>query len=349
MNIDIWNKDLERVLIIDDYYSLVWIEKYAEVGEFTLELPIKYQNSILEPGYYVTIKDSDRFMVIEDLNPVVDEEFGSKYILKGGSGETILNWRVTTSTLHLEGSVNTFIWNVVTDNMIAPTILARMVPNLVCRDSSEITYTLENIYDPDSLYNIVKNICDVLGLGFCIEFDKINTFTFFIYEGLNRSYSQTENSYVVFSKEYDNLLSSDFVLKTSDSKNSAFVVSDDSVISSFFTHYGDESLGVDRKELVVDATDVDRNIEGGGTLSNSQYTQVLTNKAQKELEEKRQKGIFDGEVSINTPYEYKTDFNIGDIVQCNFENGNKSARIVEYIIILDEQGITSNIAFDFDI
>ena len=72
--------------------------------------------------------------------------------------------------------------------------------------------------------------------------------------------------------------------------------------------------GLDRKELYVDARDLQSTIDET-TLTTEQYNNLLTTRGNEKLSEKQAILLLDGDVNINSElYKYGTDYNLGDKV-----------------------------------
>jgi hypothetical protein len=92
--IHVLDTSLDVIGILEDYYSLTWAERYAEVGDFELELPIEHtENSIIDFGNFLYVKNSEALMIIEDIKPSIGEE-QSRLVVRGQSAESFLKRRV---------------------------------------------------------------------------------------------------------------------------------------------------------------------------------------------------------------------------------------------------------------
>ena len=74
MIVHVFNETLEVIGIIEDYYSLIWTERYYECGDFELEVPITYDGSpLIEFGNFLAIASSEMLMLIEYMKPSTSE------------------------------------------------------------------------------------------------------------------------------------------------------------------------------------------------------------------------------------------------------------------------------------
>jgi hypothetical protein len=69
---EVWilNESLDTIGVLDDYYSLLWVERYDQHSDFILELPLYHiDNEVLDIGCFLVIENSDFVMRIDVLNP----------------------------------------------------------------------------------------------------------------------------------------------------------------------------------------------------------------------------------------------------------------------------------------
>lgn len=94
MEVYILDRELKPVGIIDYFTSFIWTERYSDVGDFEMYLPVSEETlSILKQDNYVKIKDSEVLMVIEDLS--ITTEYNTNYItVKGRDVSSILDRRI---------------------------------------------------------------------------------------------------------------------------------------------------------------------------------------------------------------------------------------------------------------
>lgn len=84
--------------IVMDAMSLVWIERYNDIGDFVCRVPYKYHYyEIFKIMNLISVDESDRVMVIENIELGTDD--GSAYLeVSGRSFEKVLGDRVTVSS-----------------------------------------------------------------------------------------------------------------------------------------------------------------------------------------------------------------------------------------------------------
>lgn len=99
----------EVIAIIEDYESLVWTERFQDVGDFELTLPLNQNNvELLKPGRWLEIAPSMRIMVVEIQRMYRDSDGSTKLKVEGKSLEnhmakTILGMGSKTSGIKKPG------------------------------------------------------------------------------------------------------------------------------------------------------------------------------------------------------------------------------------------------------
>lgn len=340
MYLYIYDSSFVNIALIDHYQSLIWTDRYSEPGDF--ELTINYDPSLLsiiKRNYYCRIDYSDRCMVIEKIELTYEEDEPPTMIVTGRSVECILERRVVTekvsfSSANLQNSVHALL----NTNIISPTDMDRQIPNFIFSESEDpaITdLTITESYNGEDLLSIISGICNNAGIGFKIAVVDDAYFVFVLYSGVNRSYSQSVNNYVVFSPLYDNLKSSSYYVSNEDYRNVMYVsINEDGFYCVSLSNEGYPS-GLSRYECHEDVSNMVKN--KSAKISES----AVISKARKKMKKDHPvKVCFEGDVIPNVLYEYITDYYTGDIVQFQDAYGNQQAlRIGEMVISCDENGL----------
>lgn len=279
--------DLEIIGLIEDYYSLVWTEKYNEFGEFELELPIEYdENPLVAFNNFLYIKSSERLMIIEDIKPATGED-KTFLLVKGRSAESLLFRRVLILPKNVSGTAKDTLYSLIEENftnatnpnrnisIIRPTFPAP-APGLSYNDQ----------LDSQVIYDIVEKVCKASNLGFKFVKEPWQDpegggdppdpgtrrfeLVFYVYEGEDRSFGQVDNSYVIFSDNFDNVVSSSFylsekgkiniILVSTDLRDKYGEEEDSDTLDNVFVWYDSEPSGINRYETVL-KTQIDRTIE----------------------------------------------------------------------------------------
>ena len=147
----------------------------------------------------------------------------------------------------------------------------------------------------------------------------------------------------MFSAEFDNLISSAYVLDTGQFRNVALVAGEGEGKARRRTVVG-EASGLERYELYVDARDVSSN---EGTISEQDYMAQLYGRGVEKLGESAAGETFEGEVDNTNMYICGRDYFLGDIVTVKNKYGIiGNARVVEMIECWDDSGYSAVPTFE---
>lgn len=343
MELFVLNAVFEYIAVIDTYESMIWTDRYNAYGDF--EIYFAMDESLLEyikEDYYLWLKESDHSMIIEDIKIDADTEEGNRLIVTGRSLESILERRIIWGQRVFSGNLQNAIQMMLNENIISPSVADRKIANFVfvpSTDSKITSLTIDNQYTGDDLYTVIKGLCEENNIGFKIVLTDDNQFAFSLYAGADRSYDQTENPYVVFSPNFENIINSNYFSSKAGYRNVTLVAGEGEGASRKTTVVGSAS-GLDRRELFTDARDISSDTEDG-TLSDAEYIAQLRTKGLKNLADHMITTAFEGEVEVTRLFKYGEDFFIGDIVQIANEYGNEnSAYISELIISNSDEGLS---------
>lgn len=333
MDIYIMNKEFKKLGVIEDA-SVIWTTRYYDVGDFEIYVGTtqKYIDW-LQSGNYVERLDDDKIGIIEDIKITYDAE-GTEYLTATGRfAESILERRIVWQQTQLSGTVENGLRNLINSNIINPINEDRKISIIELGPLKGYTERLDAQYTGDNLLEINKKVSLANQIGFKFNFNN-SKFSYELYKGIDRSYNQTKNPFVVFSDKYDNLLTSEYELNTSNLKNVALVAGEGEGTARKTLVVGN-GTGLNRYEIFVDARNLSTN---SGEISTSEYNNALNEKGLESIVTITQ--AFSGEVDLNLNYTYKKDFFLGDIV--TIENSKWgifiNSRIIEIIESEDENG-----------
>lgn len=337
---------LTPIGMIDDYYSLIWAERYSEAGDFELELPIKYQSDpLITFGNFLYTNISDKPMLIEDIKPMFGEDKIS-LLVSGESAESMLKRRIVEGVQNIAGRSEIMIYDLIRFHITEPEDTDREISLFKTDFPAMLTTPVYNDqFENQTLYEITKVICRNTGLGFkIIIYD--GELVFLIYEGLDHSDEQSENDLVVFSETFDNVISSSYYSSERDKVTVVLVVTDDSVYPSVYVWAAgaSEPTGSDRHEIVLETT-IDRDVEDP-PLTDAEVLSIILQKG-RELINEVPVGIFEGNFNIQGSFKYGVDFFMGDLVQCILSGKEVKARVIEVVHSYSAEGRKAYVAMDF--
>lgn len=273
MQATIMDKYYNPVRIIDAFGSLIWSDTYIGYGDFELVFTMD-ENALayIEEGNYVSIKESDRYMIIEKIEILTSFQEGIRCLLSGRSLESLLTRRIIREELLVNGGVQLSIVQILNANVISPTNANRGIPGFMMNLSNDYAITSQTTQMKfeagTNVYDAVSKICEERHLGFKVLPSNNGQFVFELYAGRNLSYDQNKNPWIVFSSRNENLEESDMAINTTDLKNCVeidFRTKKSAVDPNFDPEndedtdvvipmvVGDDKKGLDRREIYIES------------------------------------------------------------------------------------------------
>lgn len=343
MTINVLNENFEKIAVVDSFTSLMWCKRYDEIGALDIQIGASAETlSIFKKHYYITRDDDDIIFRIEARELDTTEEGEDILIIGAVDCKAILNQRIIWDQVNWgTGTVEDFIRYLVLYNVVNVPF-ARKILNFEMQPKKGFTETIEQQVTYDQLGDKITEICKAYGYGWRILFFN-NKFHFDLYKGVDHSIDQNENVRLIFSPEYENLISSKYNEDVSEFKNVALVAGEGEGKDRKKRTIGN-ATGLDRFELFVDASGISSNTEEGDLVD---YYQALISEGKEKLAEHTATRSFEGEVDSNA-YKYKEDYDVGDIVTVKNQYGiTSNARITEVIETWDNEGYTVEPKFEY--
>lgn len=349
MEVYILDEQLRRIEVVDDFESLIWTERWAEIGDFELHLhSTSRSRKLFADGTKLATNTSYYVMVVESSESKTDDQGLMMLTVKGRSLEKILEdrivrwngdpygaqtWTITDTPANI---ARTMFKNVCVDGNIHYTdVIPYIQPGSLFPASTipEPATIITVDQPPDILYNPIKGLCDRYSLGFRLirNFDKSELY-FDIYTGDDRTSKQNVFEPVVFSQDLENLQNVTQFRSSQATKNVAYVLSPNYFFRTIFADGIHTDLaGFDRRIALVIADDV--------TDGTPNYEQVLFDRGKEELAKYRDIYAFDGEIDQRSNHKYGLTYNLGDLVELRDEDDITSPRLVtEQIFAQDREG-----------
>lgn len=353
----------EIIGIIDTAKSIIWHVQYYDTGDFEIYAPCNnFTVNLLVAGNYVSRPNEKHVGIIENVEYIFNTFDGRMIVATGRMCKSILDRRIiyrlsgySVSPTILSGNVETAARTVVNDNAISCSFdTARNMSVLVLGahsgstkiivDSGGNPTTKQVTYN--NLMSWTNEFLREYEIGSYIGIDDNLKLSYCCFEGVDRSIDNIDgNDPVIFSQQFDNLLSSDYVYGEEKYKNMALVGGEGEGTTRFCSVLIPSLTGFERREKFIDASSSSKKYkdEHGDeqTLTDAEYNSQLQAIAAQDLAGTQITQKFDGEINLNNGvYKYKTNFDLGDIVtiQDNEIGLYTNTRILEIIETQDDNG-----------
>lgn len=357
MELKVLNSAFQIVDTIDAFESLIWRDAYIGAGDF--ELVAAPGTGILDKVSdfpYLFLAESDHIMMVEEISINSDSTSTDKVTVKGRSVEGILDQRIVESETTITGNLQNGIKSLLDSSVLIPTNTARKIDQILFEASNNSAITALSMNSPyygEIIYTIILTLCTTNNIGFGLFLNESGKLVFKLYAGLDRSYAQNANPYVIFSPENDNLLKSNYSVKKSGLKTVTKVIGkgdgNESVTSIVMVQAGAGS-GLGRKEMFTDASSITKK-ESTGTKTDAEYIADSDDRANAYVDQIKQKGTEDlaanivvetFEAELNPAgqlYDFNVHYFMGDIVQVEDAYGHAARyQVTEAIHSQDDDG-----------
>lgn len=367
MEIYILDALLRPIDVVDTFVSLIWTERFAEMGDFelvTLSTPANRKRFVADT--MLSIPDSKRIMRVKTIEEKNNEDTGPVLTIKGKDLVQATQERLVINVddfgegeVHPTYHINSWpkaaleffffsqcLWGDDGVEEVFPFIQAQTAPSLYPADTIPDPAPGGIIWEqkPDSLYNTIRDIADAYDLGFRLyKHPDLSALYFEAYTGSDRTSSQSTYPPVVFSNDMENLENTNEFTSYEEHFNVIRVmyihtVADVEVVDSVRVYEPGSNFvtggGFDRKVKGLVITSVPDDVPD--------LNAYLVQLGEEELAKSRTKTVFDGEVSEDGMYLYERDYFLGDLVEVRGDNGATAVmRVVEHIIKEDETGKSS--------
>lgn len=278
--VEIKNTDRVTVGIIDTANSIIWKSVYFGVGDFEIYARATLQSvRLLQKGFYVTRQDNDDVGIIEHVNFTFDMQNGYMVTATGQFAKSILGRRLiyklngnVNDTTILRGNVEIAVRQLVKDNAIqCPFDSRRDIPVLGLAGLNNLPYTIvdsagnaaQKQVTYQNLLTYTDSVLKEYGLASKLIYNNSNKMLLYsVYEGTDRSTDNTAgNEAIIFSVDYDNLVSSNYDNDETSYRNTALIGGAGEGLERFYTLLTDDSSGLQLREMFVDAASQHRTVK----------------------------------------------------------------------------------------
>lgn len=321
MELFVFDFNLNRLGIIDVYEKAEFEQHYEKDSHcfITVEGNPKHADLLLSEDVRVIVRSDDihRGYIVNVAE--YEDESKLKIAVVGISLGNMIGWRTIDGQQRFTGTIEDVIKGFVNLNCVNPVNPKRKIPNLVIGANTGITDVAEVVYTGKELDIAVWEMCKNYDMSFEVLIDHDNKkFVFSTYRGVNRSAEQSVNSHVIFAKAFDNVNKQNYTDDRSNYKTTAYIAGEGEGVNRKRVLIGDEYSGVNRRELYVDARDLQAKYsdENGQEiiLNETQYLESLRNRGENKRAEYQRVRTFTSDIDLLSRFRYREHYWLGDKV-----------------------------------
>nr|DAR84287.1 MAG TPA: hypothetical protein [Caudoviricetes sp.] len=262
-NIYLYDHDFGIKGIIDEYISMIWTERYNDVGDCEIVVPMNspFAEQIKLGDYVELVEESDAFnfcrniMMIDYIDAKNDME--NHHIVFKGQDQTRLlkqriiplDYEISTGenyidkiitiinngiTQQREYFIKTFGLVDYTNQLNVPLDIRIKIPDYWEKypyTSSGFPFykkcdTKSVLLHAGTVFDSIKAICDICHWGFRVSMDDDNKYVLYIYCGKRHDGTEIHENPMIFSMDFDNLVSSELIIDAQSFSNTYFIMGD---------------------------------------------------------------------------------------------------------------------------
>lgn len=357
---------LNFIGIVDEFQSVIWHTCYNSSGDFEIYAPLNSNNDkLLKIGNFVSRSDRNDNVaedaitypkndlgIIESIVKSFSVQDGYTITASGRMVDSILDRRIIIkldkngkpNPTTLKGNVQQQINSMIGTQLALDTV--RNIPlirNFDTLSKSDVTFPEERQVTYNNLLEYVQQTLQEFNLGIRGQ----------LWNNVVRleQYTGRETD-LIFSTEYDNLISCTYTEDESTFKNVALVGGEGEGTERAIKWVNEDISGYERRELFVDDSSITKTYtddEGNEhTYTDSQFQSMLSERGSLELSKNITTVTIEGEVNITSSgIEFRKDFYLGDVVTItdNVLNITARVRVTEVTEVQDADGYKIDMVF----
>lgn len=318
MNLIILNENFETLGVVSVFNTLLWTRRYYDAGVFELHAPADFFG-LMNTGRYLYRNDRKELGVIREVKFARNDKGAGTAYCKGYFAESLLNNRVINTSVNMTGTPEAISRALIQKYLISPSDSGRKFPQIVLGASAGLgtSITVESTGGDLGLklYEIEKT----QELSHRLVYDYLtNTLAFEVWQGKDRTDSQTANSWAIFADSYYNIKNAIYDRDEGSYRNYAYVAGEGEGAARTIVEVDIRGSSVEeRRELYVDARDL-QSIwqDDSGTehrYTAAQYRAMLRQRGLEKLAEYEKVETVSSDVDPEANLVYMTDFDLGDL------------------------------------
>lgn len=306
-----YDKNLNRLGVIDVFRSLIWTRKYYECGTFEIHAPLNArnlqllaENNILSKREYrskngqIEKTQSKESGIVEYI--AIDDTV-NEITAKGRFLSSLMDRRAIKTVVNFNGTTEAGMRKLVQIVTPMPFVTLGALNGFTEKVRFQVSYK--------ELYTYMCKLSRYSDIGFNIRADfKAKKFFFETYKGQDKTENQHERSQVIFSEVHKNLNGVSYVFSNQNTKTCAIVAGEGEGTARTLVTVGGGS-GWDLREVIVDARDVQK-----GDMTTAEYTETLKQKGNEKLAGYGVVEAMEAQTKPFVNFVYREHYDLGDIV-----------------------------------
>lgn len=339
MIIEVLDSNLKKIDIVRKYTFVQYTECFRDIGTFKILLRNEAENLYLldSTEQYYFLFDSKVLGRVDNIEKSDDSEYDKTIEVSGKLAIVIFNERIVENTFKENAPSYVYVADMIKANMIESKTSNRNVNiNITYDDAVRLSHicttalrqttggyvweTMKELFDTDSIGCFFYP--NVIPVNINSTDSNIESFEFTISAGVDRRRGNDDgNVAVVFSQSISNISRTDYKRDTEDYKNIAYIAGEGSGNERKWYMYGINedvetklSTGWGRRELWIDARDIQSQNDDGSQMSEEEYQKLLKQRAMDRAKSNTVTVEYEATLIQDRQYRYGVDYKLGDWV-----------------------------------
>ncbi|MFD3261850.1 siphovirus ReqiPepy6 Gp37-like family protein [Paenibacillus lentus] len=290
---------------IDDYESLQFTRRFYRSGEWEMHIALGKQNleALQNDRVIVVGNDPEKCGIIIQRDIVQDEQGIETLVVKGTTIGGVLNRRITVTDSYdrIRGSAETVMKHYIANHLTNSIYPDRNIPVFsIAQDLGRGKQTpWQTRFEP--LDVVVQEIAEWCDIGWLVRLDfAMKKWVFDVLEGRNLTAGQSVLPPVIFSHEFDNIKSQQYMDSYLQYKNVGYAGGKGEEEDRLIQLVG-SGAGLNRREVFLDCSSAEDVLE-------------LVEMGEQKLAEHKQITTYNGQVLNTGSFVYQKDWDLGDRV-----------------------------------
>lgn len=347
MELMVLDSALQPLGIVDGYSKCTWKRSYFDLGTVSLVTDGQFF-PLLRQGAYLYRPDVGEAALLQSLTYQMSDNGAETVTAAGNMLESILQTRVIRQQTDLDGTPEQICRELV--RLCCIDDPGREIPGLLLGaelgggESTTVQCRGENLWQQTSTILRDQELSQRVALDF------MNSgLTYSVWRGADRTAGQTALPPVIFSTEWENLLSDRYQWDERSSCNVVYVLGADYSAGNKKAPIVevDQSNGDPRREMWLNAASISWEKENGQIHTDAAYTALLQQAGAEALAGALPVRAIKSAIDPGANQRYRVDWDLGDVVTyINRKAGiSLDKRITEVVEISDAQGESVGITF----
>lgn len=290
---------------IDDYESLQMIRRFYRAGEFEMHIAIGKQNvdQLLKDRVIIVNNQPHKSGIIMHSEINQDDSGVEILTIRGPTLGGVLDRRITVTDNYdrVKGPAETVMKHYIDNHVVNGVYPERRIPFFaIAADQGRGMQTpWQTRFEP--LNEVIQGIAEWCDIGWLVNCDiNLKKWVFDVLTGRDLTVDQHVLPPVIFSHEYDNIQSQQFVDSDLQYKNVGYAGGKGEEADRLIQAVG-SGFGLDRREVFLDC-------------SSAENVTELTDMGNQALSELKRIRTYDGKILSTGSFVYERDWDLGDIV-----------------------------------